>query len=211
LSLLEWLTLAGVCLAGAASPGPSLAVVFGAGLAGGRSAGLAAAWSHAFGVALYATLTVLGISALIATQQWLYIIVQAAGAFYLLWLARGMWAHTVQTGDTTPAPERAVGNALRDGFAVAFLNPKLAVFMLALFSQFVRPDAGPLTSVQMIATAGLVDGCWYTVITLLFTQRGWIDRLRANATRLDRIFASLLTLLALSILLRLMLQLVPQL
>jgi threonine/homoserine/homoserine lactone efflux protein len=197
----EWLTLASLCLAGAASPGPSLAVILGAGLNGGRSAGLASAWAHALGVGLYATLTVFGISALVTRQEWLFMAVQSAGALYLLWLAKGLF----RTGSAPPAENiqnDSVTGALRDGFAIAFLNPKLAVFMLALFSQFVRPDAGLLTSAKLIATATLVDGLWYSLVTLVLIRGKWIALLRENAGSINRLFAILLSTVALIILFR---------
>jgi threonine/homoserine/homoserine lactone efflux protein len=127
--------------------------------------------------------------------------VQSAGALYLLWLAKGLF----RTGSAPPAENiqnDSVTGALRDGFAIAFLNPKLAVFMLALFSQFVRPDAGLLTSAKLIATATLVDGLWYSLVTLVLIRGKWIALLRENAGSINRLFAILLSTVALIILFR---------
>ncbi|MFT7287963.1 MAG: threonine/homoserine/homoserine lactone efflux protein [Halieaceae bacterium] len=199
-SVWEWLTLAGLCLAGAASPGPSLAVVMGASLRGGRGAGLAAAWAHAAGVGLYAALTVLGIGALITSHEIVFQSLQIAGAAYLLWLARRLWLSGRAAGASAEAPPEPIlagtGQSLRDGFAIAFLNPKLAVFMLALFSQFIKPDAGVPLGILLVATAALIDGFWYSLIALAVTRAGWVGRLRDNAALIDRSFAVLLALLA---------------
>lgn len=202
MSLLEWISLASLCLAGAASPGPSLAVVINASITGGRLAGLATAWGHALGVGLYATLTVLGLSALITSVDGLFIALQTAGALYLLWLAQGLWRNTTEPATDNGQHHAGTASTARNGFAIAFLNPKLAVFMFALFSQFVRPDAGTGTHVLLIATATLIDGLWYTLITLVFTQDRWIERLRRKAALLDRVFAVLLAMVALVILFR---------
>jgi threonine/homoserine/homoserine lactone efflux protein len=201
MSLWEWLSLVSVCLAGAASPGPSLAVILGAGLSGGRASGLAAAWAHAIGVGLYAALTVLGISALITDRQWLFVGIQSAGALYLLWLAWGM-VRAAESAAPDTTDHETTSSALRDGFAIAFLNPKLAIFMLALFSQFVHPGAGPLVNTQLIATATLVDGLWYSFIILVLMRGQWIEGLRRNTQTINRIFAALLATLAVIILLR---------
>ncbi|MEM1403006.1 MAG: LysE family translocator [Pseudomonadota bacterium] len=195
---LEWITLAGLCWAGAASPGPSLAVVLSACRQGGRSAGLLAAWAHAVGVGLYAGLTVLGFSALLARLPALFIVIQLAGATYLLWMAAKLWFAAA----TTKEDEEDTGasmTAMRDGFAVAFLNPKLAVFMLALFSQFVQPGAPLDVNAQLVGTAFAVDGIWYSLIALLFTRDGWLAALKRNAQRVDRAFAIALAALALYI------------
>ncbi|WP_439102920.1 LysE family translocator [Congregibacter sp.] len=200
MTLWEWLSLASLCLAGAASPGPSLAVVISASLSGGRINGLAAAWAHAFGVGLYAALTVFGLSAIIATSDRLFTALQTLGAIYLLWLAYGLWrsAHGEPSiKDTATAHASA---AARDGFTIAFLNPKLAVFMLALFSQFVHPEAGSGSQATMVSTAFFIDGLWYTLITVAFTRGAWIEGLRKRAGAIDRVFAILLALVAAAIL-----------
>lgn len=195
---MAWLSLAGICLAGAASPGPSLAVVVSASLAGGRVSGLQASWAHAAGVALYALLTVLGASAVLVNTPRLFSALQAAGAFYLLYLAQRLLRSEAAAGtslDSTPG-----GAGARDAFAIAFLNPKLALFMLALFSQFVRPDYGPLALATMVATAGVVDGAWYSGVTVLLTRDTWRRRLQARAHLIDRLLGLMLGALALAIL-----------
>lgn len=196
----EWFGLASVCFAGAASPGPSLAVVLGAVISGGRPHGFIAAWSHAAGVGLYAALTVLGISTVITLVPGLFRSIQILGALYLLWLA----VKLLRSDGTAPEEQnrreaRAAGAAL-DGFAVAFLNPKLAVFMLALFSQFVKPGASAATTALLIGTATIIDGLWYSTVTVLVGQERWLSALRARARTLDRVFGALIAAIALSIL-----------
>ncbi|MFK7831027.1 MAG: LysE family translocator [Congregibacter sp.] len=195
MNLPEWLSLAGLCVAGAASPGASLAVVVAANVSGQRVAGLAAAWAHAFGVGLYAALTVIGLGAIVTTNQTVFTGLQCIGAFYLLWLAFGMWCSATSDRTASAKPSVAATRTLlaaRDGFAVAFLNPKLAVFMLALFSQFIKPDAGRWDGALMIATATVIDGLWYTLVTLMLHRGNWIARLQNNAAALDRVFGALL-------------------
>ena len=193
----EWLALASVCLAGAASPGPSLAVVVAAVVGGGRPAGLGAAWSHALGVGLYAALTVVGISSVLRQAPFLLDALQIAGALYLLWLAFGLLRSNARG---VGASAGRVRHAARDGFAVAFLNPKLAMFMLALFSQFVDADAGFATGAILVATATLIDGSWYTLVTLLLSQPRFLTGLQRRALLIDRVFGGLLAVLGVSIL-----------
>jgi threonine/homoserine/homoserine lactone efflux protein len=188
----EWLTLASVCFAGAASPGPSLAVVVAAVVGGGRPAGLSAAWAHASGVGLYAAMTVMGISAVLRHAPRLLDAVQIAGALYLLWLATGLLR---SRGDNPGSTAGGVRHAARDGFAVAFLNPKLAIFMLALFSQFVNADATLGTGTILVATATLIDGCWYSLVTLLLSQPRFLASLQRRARLIDRVFGGLLAAL----------------
>jgi threonine/homoserine/homoserine lactone efflux protein len=213
MSAMEWFTLAALCLTGAASPGPSLAVVFSAAVSSGRQAGLLASWAHALGVGLYAALTVYGLSIVLTARPWLFLSIQLAGAAYLLYLAQKLWRSSAQAArpantreqSQEQAQEWSLSNqqplvaAMRDGFAVAFLNPKLAVFMLALFSQFIRPGASEGLNLILITTALAVDGLWYSLVTVLVTRPGWVEHLRRNGARIDRIFAVMLTALAITI------------
>jgi threonine/homoserine/homoserine lactone efflux protein len=176
-------------------------VVLGAVISGGRSHGYVAAWAHAAGVGLYAALTVFGISALITLVPWLFRAVQIAGAVYLLWLAAKLLRSPGAPPDSaTRQPATRTAAVARDGFAVAFLNPKLAVFMLALFSQFIKPGASATTSALLIATATLIDGLWYTAVSALVGQERWLKALRARAGLIDRLFGVLLATVAVSIL-----------
>ncbi|MEQ8517382.1 MAG: LysE family translocator [Chromatocurvus sp.] len=193
MALSEWLTLCAICLLGAASPGPSLAVVLQSTLTDSPRAGVATALGHGCGVTLYALLTVCGLGILVTGLPALYAAIKLAGATYLLWLAFCAW-HAGQPGTgEMPSSERT--GFLR-GALVALFNPKLAIFMLALFSQFLAPDAGVLHGALLVITAGAIDALWYTMVALgagaPAVQRG----LARRAVALNRSFALLLTALA---------------
>lgn len=183
-----WLSVAAVCALGAISPGPSLAVVVRHTLSGSRARGIACALAHAAGVGLYALLTVAGLAAVMLARPALYRALAIAGALYLLWLgmdalrARGAWAHEAAAG--TPM---GLGGAARDGFVIALLNPKIAAFFLALFSQFVAPDSGVRDGTILWLTAMLIDGTWYTLVALVLSRPGRIERLRRRRAWIERL------------------------
>jgi threonine/homoserine/homoserine lactone efflux protein len=180
------------------SPGPSLAVVLGYTLTRGAGAGYASAVAHGAGVALYGLLTVAGLAVLIASSPALFLALQLSGAVYLVYL--GLRALRSKPSDeTAKAEETRVGNAWRSGFLIAFLNPKLAVFMLALFSQFIRLEADYTERAVMVATVGLVDGGWYCLVVALVSREAFLKRLRHSAWIIDRIFGTILILLAISV------------
>lgn len=169
-------------------------------IADGRGAGIAAAWAHAAGVAIYALATVVGISALLAAAPALLLAIKMAGAIYLLFLA---WHLLHSRGSDLGAENSQRSSALaaaRDGFAIAFLNPKLALFMLALFSQFLKPDYAFPEYTVMVATVTLIDGGWYTLVAVLLTGGTLLRHLQSRAAMLDRGFGLMIALLALLIL-----------
>ncbi|RPH97059.1 MAG: LysE family translocator [Lysobacterales bacterium] len=190
-----WLTVLSICILGAMSPGPSLAVVLRHTLGGGRVHGCLAALAHGAGVGLYALLSISGLAVLITASPAVFRAFQWAGAAYLAWLGiRGLLAKAPQ-GEAPAAVARG-SSAARDGFLIAFLNPKIAVFLIALFSQVIGSDT-PWTARALYAgTAWLTDTAWYLLVAWLFSTPRWLDRLRRNAVWFERLFGLILLALA---------------
>jgi threonine/homoserine/homoserine lactone efflux protein len=94
-------------------------------------------------------------------------------------------------GDTRP------GTAARDGFMIAFLNPKLAVFMLALFAPFTTADQGLGAKAVLVLTIGGIDALWYSSVVLVLVGSGLLTVLERNALYVERVFALLLLALGL--------------
>lgn len=201
MTLLDWLSLAAVCLLGAMSPGPSLAVVVRHTLQTGPSAGAAAALAHGFGVALYAVAVVSGLAVLITTSPTIYTAIQWAGAGFLAYL--GIQALVSKPGgpDEPAQSVNRSGSAALHGFSIAFLNPKLAIFFLALFSQFLDPGASLVDKAIMVVTMGAIDAGWYLTVAVLLGRPALLPRLQASRHIIDRVFGVLLLALALRLLL----------
>ena len=123
---------------------------------------------NSVGVVAWALLSIAGISALIAASEIAFLALKIMGACVLIWLGiqalRGTGAVT-----TAEAPRR--GRAFRDGLVTSLANPKLAVFFVALFPQFVgeRGDVLP-TTLAMAAMIVCFDFCWYTALAVLASR-----------------------------------------
>jgi len=192
MALDHWLALCAVCWLGAASPGPSLAVVAAATLGDSRRAGFAAALAHGAGVGLYALATVTGLALLLAGAPRLLLAIQLLGAAYLAFLGQ----RALRSPLTFALGSGATGHPGRDGFLIALLNPKLALFMLALFSQFLAPGAGWGQKLVMVGTAAGVDALWYSLVVLLIGAPAVRTRLERGGGWLGRGFGVLLLALA---------------
>lgn len=123
----------------AATPGPGVVYVVTRTLTQGRRVGLASVAGVALGNLGNAVGAALGLAALFAVSSLAFEIVRYAGAAYLVWLGlRSLRAATVgpAAGVLTPTP---VSRILRDGFLVALLNPKTALFFAAFLPQFIDP------------------------------------------------------------------------
>jgi threonine/homoserine/homoserine lactone efflux protein len=191
-----WLTVVSICVLGAMSPGPSLAVVLKQTLSGGRKTGLVAAVMHGVGIGFYALLCISGIGLIITTSPILFQALQWAGAAYLVWLGiKGLRARAVDNAGLADPP--TTHSAARDGFLVVFLNPKVAVFFIALFSQVIGSDTSTLEKLAYAATALVIDMAWYVIVAWMFSNPRWLDKLQNNVVWLERIFGVVLIALAL--------------
>jgi threonine/homoserine/homoserine lactone efflux protein len=190
-----WLTVVSICLLGAMSPGPSLAVVLRQTVSGGRKTGMVAAISHGLGIGFYALACISGIAFMITTSPVLFKTMQWLGAAYLIWLGiQGLRARAGQ-GDKLAEPP-TTGSAARDGFLVVFLNPKVAVFFIALFSQVIGTDTSWLEKLAYAATALFIDMGWYMIVAWSFSNPRWLGYLQKNVVWFERAFGLILIALA---------------
>lgn len=183
------------------SPGPSLAVVVRNTVRSGRSAGVATAIAHGLGVGVYALATALGLAAILAAEAALFTAFTLAGSAYLLWLGANALRGSDRFAEHSPAgvaPARGLLEAGRDGFAIAFLNPKIALFFLALFSQFIPKDAGAAEVLLLAGTAIVVDAGWYALVATGLSAAGIARWLRDHGIWIERLTGAALVLLALT-------------
>lgn len=200
MDIAQWLSLASICLLGAMSPGPSLAVILNASLRGGRSHGILAGISHGVGVGLYGLLTVTGLAVLIARSPALFLTFQMACAAYLVYLGvKSLQSTGADSKERASIDSASANDAALSGFLMAFLNPKLAVFMLALFAQFLRPEADTAEKLLMALTVGVIDAGWYILMAVLVSHPIIYVRLREKSELIDRLFGVLLLILAASV------------
>lgn len=123
------------------TPGADVMFASASGIAGGPRTGVAAALGISLGSLMHTGLAALGLSALLLAVPPAYDAVRYLGAGYLVFLAVKAWrAGAAPRVAGAPSLARAV----RRGFVTNALNPKVALFILALLPQFTNPGTGPL-------------------------------------------------------------------
>lgn len=170
MNVTQVLALAGVLLLAAMAPGPDFVIVLRSVLSGGRRAGMACAAGIGAGVLVWAAVTSLGIAGLLAASAVAFTVVKLAGAVYLVFLGvqallaarRGGYE---QVADQTAAKK----NAFLQGLVTNLLNPKVAVFFLALWPQFLPADPTAVDTAVMAVVAATTATVWYLVVTNLVT------------------------------------------
>ena len=201
MNLSVWLPFALVCLMGAMSPGPSLATVIRNTMRGSRYHGIVTGVSHALGIGIYALISVTGLVLLISEVPLVFQVLTWFGAAYLVWLG---WQGVRANNNFIDQDERQIplvnfSSAARDGLAISLLNPKITVFFLALFSQFVDQASNLYNTLIIVATPLLIDGLWYSLIAIFISQNFLITRLRKNVVWIERGIGVLLIVIALRI------------
>ncbi len=117
-------------------PGPTILLVIGQSLGGGRRAALPLVAGVALGDLTAMTLSLAGLGALLAASATLFMALKWAGAAYLVWLGVKLFRAPVQEGALPPVTAR---RAMRDAYVVTALNPKSIAFFVAFVPLFVNP------------------------------------------------------------------------
>lgn len=169
-----------------ATPGVDMAYAVASTLRGGWRQGVAAAVGIMAGCVLHTLAAAFGLAALLAASAEAFAVVKYAGAAYLLYVAWGMAREGLRPA-AAAAPSAApvsLWRTARQGFFTNALNPKVALFFLALLPQFIAADAPDKT------LAFLFLGAWFIVQGSLFllalvalvtplrrsTPRPWVAR-----------------------------------
>jgi threonine/homoserine/homoserine lactone efflux protein len=146
------------CAVLTATPGPDMLLIASRSLGQGRLAGFMTYLGIATGSYLQAFAAALGLSQLFVVVPAAYDILRWAGAAYLAWLA---WTTLrAQAPLFAPDARRRTTVPMRrifmQGLLTNLLNPKMALFMLALLPQFLKPEAGSI-ALQVMALATILN------------------------------------------------------
>lgn len=194
------LALSFVCAMGAMSPGPSLAVILRNTISGGRLQGVMTGVGHGLGFGMYALLAVTGLSALLIAHESFFLFLQWSGALVLLWLSYDMLTYIPSDGNDDHSIDNRRG--FIEGFLISFLNPKILVFLVAVFSQFIDTQMSQSEKIFMAILAGLIDTTWYVLVAAILAGTPLIDFFRSNSLIIDRVIGLVLSLLALALVVR---------
>jgi len=185
---LLWMSF--ICAMGAISPGPSLVVVLRNTISGGRTRGVMTAIGHGIGFSIYAFVAVMGLSSVLLANEQIFLLLQSAGALFLIWLAFSMITH--KNSVSSEENEQSVYKGFLEGFMIAFLNPKILVFLVAIFSQFINSDITDYGRFIMAIIAGIIDTIWYVLVALTLADTKFINSLGVNVIFIDRFTGTIL-------------------
>ncbi len=150
MSFSHYLLFVASCILLVIVPGPDMAYLLARTIAQGRRAGSVAVFGISAGGCVHLAAVAAGLSALLLTSVTAFTIVKWVGAAYLLYLGvLALLSRETVTSTVSDAAGRSLRAIFWQGFWSCILNPKVAIFYVALLPQFVDVATGR-TGLQLI-------------------------------------------------------------
>ncbi len=188
---------------GAVSPGPSLIVVLRNTLIGGKRQGVACAIGHGIGFGLYAGSAVFGLILLLEKAPGVSFALQMIGVVLLVFYGIKMWGADVKgLNDVDLDVLQHQRQGFSEGFAIAFFNPKIALFLVAVLAQVLElyPDMGFETKLAIGLLGMSIDTLWYLLVAMVLAGTPALKWLRNKGEYVYKVTAVALWFFAASVL-----------
>lgn len=184
------------------TPGPDTAYIVGRSVSQGRTAGLLSSLGVSAGCCVHVLAVAFGLTALLAASTVAFTVIKVVGAAYLIYLGGRMLLAPPERDDApaeeaeTPAAKRPrpLKSLFMQGFLTNVLNPKVVLFFLSFFPQFVDPHAAhkALAFLALGAVFIVMSTIWNSLVAWVaasVTRRGagkpgikrWLDRVVGTA------------------------------
>ncbi len=158
------------------SPGPNGVLIAKTVPTSGKLAGFANIAGFVSAFYVHGALSFFGISLLLVQSAQLFMLVKLIGAAYLCWIgAKALyeaWRGSVVRLDVAPAKrQRTLGMAYLEGFLTNALNPKVSMFYLAAFPQFLPAgEASAVNTFLLVFIHSMLNLAWFTLLVMLFSR-----------------------------------------
>ena len=192
-----WSQFALVCLLGAMSPGPSLALIIRNSINFNRMSGIIASIAHGLGICVYATVTVIVLEFILRNSETIFFVIQICGSLFLIIL--GLIFIFKKNNENQSETYQIHSSSFAQGFIIAIINPKILIWFTAIYSQFIDINATFLNKTILVLTPSIIDTIWYSLVAILVTGYGLKEILNKNKFMIQKIIGILLIIIAFSL------------
>ena len=189
-----------VCLLGAMSPGPSMVVVINNAIFKNRYHGILTSIGHGIGIGIYAFFAVLGIGIAIETNLFLFNGIKILSVIFLIFLGIKSIINKTKLDFDKKNIRKEEATSFLQGFSISILNPKIFIWFVAIYSQFMSLDNDIIFNSYLVLTAGFVDAAWYIFLTLLVTSNLALEFVKNKIAKLQRFLGIIFIALGLALL-----------
>ena len=184
-----------VCLIGAMSPGPSMIVVINNAIFKNKVNGIITALGHGLGIGIYASFAVLGIGIVIQTNLMLFNLLKIISICFLFY----MGIQAILKKNQLEFKQNNIaesGKSFFQGLSISILNPKILIWFIAIYSQFMSLNNDIYFNLWLILIASIVDALWYILLVNLVTLKGVHDQIKRNLQFMRKIIGFLFLLIS---------------
>ena len=192
-----WSQFAIVCLLGAMSPGPSLALIIRNSINYNRMSGIIASIAHGLGICVYATVTVVILELILRNSETIFFVIQICGSLFLIIL--GLIFIFKKNNENQNDTYQIHSSSFAQGFIIAIINPKILIWFTAIYSQFIDINSTFLNKTILVLTPSIIDAIWYSLVSILVTGYGLKEILNNKKFMIQKIIGILLILIAFSL------------
>jgi threonine/homoserine/homoserine lactone efflux protein len=203
MSLLIFLKIFAVCLLGAMSPGPSMVVVINNAIFKNRLNGILTSIGHGVGIGIYALFAVLGIALIIKTNLFVFNLIKFLSIIFLVYLG----VKLIIANDKLEFDGKNISSGFTSfvqGLSISLLNPKIFIWFVAIYSQFMSVDNDMIFNTILILTASIIDAIWYVILTLLVTTNIALDFIKDKSVLLQKFVGSVFIIIGALLLIELL-------
>lgn len=168
-------------------PGPDFVAVVRSSMTRGTRAGLATTAGVSLGLCLYASLSLLGLSAILVQYQWLTWSVRILGGAYLIYFGIRLLLTKAAAAEVDAGAAPARRSALLFGFLVTLTNPKAIVLFASVFATAVTAATPAWVMVLMIVLVTASSLIWYSLVSLFMSSAPVMRRFQNARHRIEKV------------------------
>ena len=192
-----------VCLLGAMSPGPSMMVVINNAIFKNKLNGILTALGHGLGIGIYALFAVIGIGLIIKSNLMIFNSLKILSIIFLFYLGIQAIIKTNQL-ELSEIDVKDGIQSFFQGLTISILNPKILIWFLAIYSQFMSLNNDKFFNLSLILIASVVDALWYLLLVNLVTSKSVFELLRNKSYLIQKIVGCLFIILSIILLIDLL-------
>ena len=195
MSFLLFIQIIFVCLLGAIFPGHSMMVVKNNSIFKNKLNGIFTALGHGFGIGIYALFAVIGIGLIIKANFYLFIILKTLSIIFLFYLGIQALVKTNHVEFNEGSIKDGIQSFFQ-GLSISILNPKILIWFLAIYSQFMSSNNDIFFNLSLVLIASTVDALWYILLVNLVTSKNILEFVKDKSYLIKKIVGCLFIILS---------------
>ena len=184
-----------VCLLGAMSPGPSMVVVVNNAIFKNRYNGILTSIGHGIGIGVYAFFAVVGVGIIIKTNIIVFNGIKIISIFFLIYMGVKSILSKKNLNFNEGNKKEGLSSFIQ-GFMISILNPKILIWFVAIYSQFMSTKNDFVFNSYLVFTASIVDAVWYIFLTFIVTSDKVLEFLKNKSIIIHKVIGVLFIIIS---------------